>query len=108
NTPYLIIANNTGAIYSSIQMPAACTDFKKQPNGNLSYFSELATESKFYELNTSYNKIDSFSCGNGYATDQHELKILANGHALLIGVDPEVVNMSLLIPGGHVNAIVVG
>ena len=62
----------------------------------------------FYELDSSYAILDSFFCGNGYETDDHELQLLPNGHALLIGLDPEDVDMSFVVPGGYPFATVIG
>ena len=38
-------------------------------------------------MNSNYEVIDSFYCGNGYSTDLHELRILDNGHFLLMSYD---------------------
>jgi hypothetical protein len=91
NTPYLMMLNNSGVPYFSRNMPMGCLDFKAQPNGNYTYYDTRTL--KFYELDKSYNIIDSFYCGNGYITDVHELRLLDNGHALLMSYDPEIVNM---------------
>jgi Arylsulfotransferase (ASST)/Secretion system C-terminal sorting domain/Cep192 domain 4 len=79
-------------------------DFKLQKNGQLTYFAHF----KFYELNDSYSLVDSFSAGNGYSTDIHELNILPNGHALLIAIDYEYVRMDTIVAGGDSTAIVEG
>ena len=62
----------------------------------------------FYALDSNFKLIDSFKCGNGYVTDVHELRVLANGHALLMSYDPEIVDMSQIVPGGNPNAVVTG
>ena len=35
-------------------------------------------------------------------------RVLNNGHALLMSYDKQPVNMSLIVPGGHPNAMVTG
>jgi len=105
-SPYLLILDDTGAPLFYRQMSSTCTDFKLQPNGQLTYFDSGAL--KFYALNAGYAVVDSFACGNGYLTDVHDLRILPNGHALLFGLDPEPVNMSFVVPGGNPNATVLG
>jgi len=106
NTPYLIIAENTGVPYVAIQKFGIFFDFKKQPNGNLTYYH--GRDSVFYELDVNYNTIDHYVCGNGYTTDIHELIFLDNGHALLMSYDPQPVDMSKIVSGGNPNAIVIG
>jgi len=106
NTPYLIIANNDGTPYFSRQLTSNGYAFQKQINGYLTYYS--GADQKFYALDSQYNLIDSFYAGNGYITDVHELQILSNGHALLMIYDPQIVDMSQLVPGGNSKAIVDG
>jgi hypothetical protein len=105
-TSFLEITDKNAQPYWYLQANGFCGDFKEQPNGNLTYYNgELH---KHFELDYNYNKIDSFQCGNGYVTDIHELRILINGHALLLAYDPEFVDMSLIVPGGNPNATVTG
>lgn len=106
NTPYLIILDNGGVPVFSREMIQQNFDFKKQPSGILTYYDN--SKYKYYSLDSSYSKIDSYYVGNGYLTDQHDLKVLANGHALLMSYDKEHVDMSLIVPGGDPNAIVTG
>jgi hypothetical protein len=88
-------------------MPSSCVDFKKQPDGNMTYYDSRA--SKFFEMNSAYEIIDSFYCGNGYSTDLHELRLVDNtNHVLLMSYDPQVVNMRNYISGGDTAAIVIG
>ena len=106
NVPHLIIADNTGEIYTGVKLPTNALDFKRETNGNLVYFNSMF--SKYYELNNEYKLIDSFYCGNGYITDGHEIKILNNEHALLMSYDTQTVNMSQLVQGGNPNCLVIG
>jgi hypothetical protein len=52
--------------------------------------------------------IDSFRCTNGYETDNHELLLLEDGHALIIGRDYRQVDMRQYVPDGDSNATVIG
>ncbi len=112
-TPYngyssLVIMNNNGSFYwyRSFVTNKLFGDFKKQPNGNLTYFN--ADKNTHYELSQNYDIIDSFYCGNGYTADIHELRVLNNGHALLLAYDPEIVDMSQIVQGGNPHATVIG
>src|SRR4029079_8984205 len=51
---------------------------------------------------------DSIEAGNGYAIDLHELRVLPNGHLLLMCYDPQTVAMDAIVPGGRPNATVIG
>lgn len=105
-TPHLIITTKNAVPYAYMQLPANGLDFKKQPNGNLTYYSSL--KRKFYELRPDFSLLDSFYCGNGYSTDEHELLHLLNGHTLLMCYDVQVVNMSQYVTGGDTAASVTG
>lgn len=106
NTNCLLIVDNNGDIVFSRQMPARCHDFKLQPNGFLTYYDSY--RGHFKAMNSQFVVVDSFMCGNGYETDEHELRLLPNGHALLMSYDPEQVRMDTIVSGGSPNAIVVG
>lgn len=101
----LIIENNGNPIYYN-ELPAAGIDFKRQPNGTITYFDNQ--KDKFYALNNLYEIVDSFECGNGFETDLHELLVLPNEHAYLLGIDPRIIDMSQIVPGGQPNAEVIG
>jgi len=104
--PYLMIVDNSGNPVFYRKMAGWCLDFKIQPTGRLSYFD--MSNGKFFVMDSTYSVVDSFSCGDGYATDLHELRMLPNGHALLLGDDPENVDMSAIVPGGNPSAMVIG
>jgi hypothetical protein len=103
---YLLILSDSGAPIFDRKVLGLATDFKLQQNGNLTYFDN--SRSVFYELDSNYTLVDSFKCGNGYQTDNHELLILPNGHALLLGLDPQFVDMSKVVSGGNPAATVIG
>lgn len=104
--PSLLILRNDGTPVFARNLPANGYDFKPQPNGMLTYFDDGS--GAFMVMDSTYSVVDTLRCGNGYETDPHELRILPNGHALMLGVDQEVVDMSRIVPGGYYSARVVG
>jgi len=82
------------------------TDFKVQKNGLLTFWMDGAY--KFYGMDSAYAIVDSFTIGNGYFTDLHDLQILPNGHLLMMSYDPEIVGMDTVVAGGNPNATVLG
>ena len=93
NTPHLLIADNTGSVLYSREVYIWALDYKKQPNGIVTYFEGL----RFVGEDAHHNMVDSYQCGNGYVTDHHELQLLDNGHALLMSYDPQTVDMSQIV-----------
>ena len=103
---YLMILENDGLPVYYKRFDFVQLDFKLQKNGNITYFS--GASGKYYEMNNFYSIVDSFTCGNGYQTDMHELIILPNGHALIIADDYQYVRMDTIVAGGDSNAVVEG
>ncbi|MCL4487616.1 MAG: aryl-sulfate sulfotransferase [Chloroflexi bacterium] len=102
--PYLLILDNSGQPVYYQRANGQLTDFKVQPNGLLTYFQG----GQFYAMDSTYNVIDTYAAGNGYVTDEHELQLLPNGHALLLGKDYETMDLTQVVPGGQPNATVIG
>jgi outer membrane protein assembly factor BamB len=105
-TGYLMIIDNQGIPIYYQKSSYPMLDFKKQNNGLLTYWSHI--RQKFFEMDSAYNIIDSFKCGNGYPTDAHELLVLPNGHSFVMSYDPQVVRMDSVILGGDSAAVVYG
>lgn len=106
---YLLILDNNGEpiFYQRMTPGVPYFDFKKQPNGYLSY--NEGNGPGFYVMNEQYEVIDLFSVGNGYPrTDNHDFQMLPNGHAILMIYDRQPVDMSQIVPDGDPNAIVIG
>lgn len=104
---YLLVMDNQGEPVFYRRFPGSRVyDFKKQPNGQLTYFDD--TNDQFVVLDSSYNVVESFGAGNGYTADVHDLELLPNGHALFMIYDPQPVDMSAIVPGGSPTATVVG
>jgi hypothetical protein len=106
SSSFNIIANKSGLIYWYSQPTWWSGDFKKQPNGYMTYWD--GNLYKHIELDLNYNPIDTFTCGNGYQADIHELRVLTNGYAFLIAYDTQTVDMSQIVQGGNPNASVIG
>ena len=105
-TPYLMTLDENGAPSFIRRMPHDCFDFRQQPNGLVTYFDTGA--GCFCLMDSAMAVIDTIRCGNGYPTDLHELRLLEDGHALLLGYDAERVRMDTVVQGGDTSAIVYG
>jgi Arylsulfotransferase (ASST)/Bacterial Ig-like domain len=103
---YLLILDHAGHVVYYQRTDHMAADFKLQPNGMLTYY----TDGTFYAMDHSYNVVGTYTAGNGYpnGADLHDLRLLPNGHALLMIYDPEYVDMSQVAPGGKPGAIVTG
>jgi hypothetical protein len=103
---YLLILNDDGTPYWYRRMPSRTLDFKMQVDGRLSYFDR--STGAHMVLDSTYTLVDSFRCGNGYTTDFHDFVLLPDGHALIMSYDPQIVDMSQIVPKGRPDAIVFG
>jgi hypothetical protein len=103
---YLMTLDNTGKPLFYRSMRSMSTDFKLQPNGYLTYYDNV--DNAFCELDSTYEVIDQFRAGNGYKTDLHDLVVMPNGHSLMMAYDPEIIDMSQIVPGGNPYATVIG
>ena len=107
SVPYLLILDNSGEpIFYRRTPEGSSLDFKKQPNGLLSYFSHATN--LLYVMDSTYTVIDTYQAGNGYQIDHHDFQLLPNGHALLMIWDAQTVDMSQIVAGGNPAATVIG
>lgn len=106
--PYLLILDDVGepVFYKQLELCRPAFDFKKQPNGLLTYFNSATN--RFEALDGWYRLVDTYQAGNGYNVDLHDLQILPNGHILLMADDPQLINLSEIVPGASPAAVVVG
>lgn len=102
----ITILNNNGSVNWYQQRSTTAYDFKKQYNGNLTFFAN--NPPRYIEMNGNYDTVHTYHCGNGYTTDLHELQLLPDGTAFLMAYDPEPVDMSTIVPGGNPQATVIG
>jgi hypothetical protein len=107
--PYLIILDKFATPVFYRKAPGNIYDFKKLSNGKLSYYANYNSIYAWLILDEMYKQIDSYTIGNGYTyTDWHEFQLLPNGHAFVMAYDPQLVDMSQLVPGGNPEAVVTG
>ncbi len=122
-TPYYIMTlDSSGKPVYYFKPLIAGIDFKMQPNGRFSYGSPIMLGDKYDAgpltvqnvyvveniLDSSYKIIDNVQMKNGYLADVHDFQILPNGNFLLIGYEPNYVDMSKIVPGGNPNAKAIG
>jgi hypothetical protein len=102
NVPLLLVLDNSGRPVRQREVAAPLNlDFKLQPDGSLTYCDGV----RFLVLDETLAAVDSFRAGNGCTTDPHELRILPNGRALLLGRRTRFADMSAY--GGRPNAALV-
>lgn len=108
-TAYLLILDDNGEpiFYKELAPVGIAMDFKKQPNGLLTYYP-LEAGSRFLAMDNSYQVVRSYTAGNGYQADFHDFQILENGNALLMIHDSRIVDMSQIVEGGDPEAEVIG
>jgi hypothetical protein len=106
NKNFLAIINNSGIPIFIKQFVDRTYDFTIQRNGMLTYWNDKNL--KFYEMDSLYQIVDSFYCGNGYSADYHALQVLPNGHSFVLSMDTQPVNMDTVIAGGVDTAQVTG
>lgn len=104
--PYLIALKDVGTPSFMKKVPAFCFDFKRQDNGLYTFFQ--GDSGYFMCLDSAFRSAGSYRAGHGYTTDGHELRILPNGHVLLLAADAQTVDMSALVKDGSPNATVLG
>jgi hypothetical protein len=103
--PYLLIYKNDGTPYYYQQLKESSLDFTLQPNGLLTRW--IGGDTKAYMLmDRHFRNLDTLSCQNGFDTDEHELQLLPNGHALMIAKEER--NMTQIDPDGNPSTTVIG
>lgn len=105
---YLIIADNDGEplFYWHWNKGIFCVEV--QPGGLLTFATRLqGNVITWLVMNDTYTFQDSFTV-EGYPTDIHDISMRENGNALLIGIDARYIDMSVVVPGGNPNALVLG
>ncbi len=103
--PYLLILDNNGepVFYREMTPGVPVMDFKKQPNGWLTY---AEWNGMHYALDETYSIVKSFEAKNGYRTDIHDFQILPDDHVLINIYDMKRVDMTAY--GGKPDAVVTG
>jgi hypothetical protein len=107
--PYVMILDTYGTPLYFKQTNAI--DLKVLPNGLLTYcFWDMFNPIVNYYLilDNQYEAADTIRMGNGYLIDAHDILLLDNGHYLTMAYDPQVIDMSEIVPGGQPDAVVTG
>lgn len=83
--PTHLILDDKGNIvyYKQFSGNLTAADFKLLPNGLMSY----AGSGQFMLMDSTFTVVDSVSCVDTINTDPHDMKLLPNGHYLLLGSD---------------------
>ncbi len=106
NGGHLLMLDQSGEPVFYQKWPGLLFDFKKQPNGLLSFFDNAT--SSFYVLDSSYQIIGVYTAQNGYTADLHDFQMLPNNHVLFLIYDTKVVDMSQIVLNGKPQANVTG
>lgn len=103
-SPWLFIINRFGSPVYINKAGGGVRNFRYHSNGYLSYYDN--ERKKFFVLDDYYNTVDSIEAAGSYDIDFHDMKILENGHILLLAYDNRHVDMSEIITGGSNDATV--
>ena len=103
---YLIIATNDGTPLFYRPVTKAAFDFRVQPNGLLTYVDNVTR--KYYAMDSNYVVVDSFWAGNDETTDVHDLRLLPNGHFVLLTNDTLTEDLSHVVSNGSTDAKLLG
>ncbi|NOY49093.1 MAG: T9SS type A sorting domain-containing protein [Chlorobi bacterium] len=106
---YLIIMDTVGfpVFYREFAYPNFISDFSfNEETGYLTYFSGI--DQVYYSLDSSYQINNVYEAKNGYLADGHELRLWEDGSYWLMIYDDRIVDMSQIVPGGQVDAVVTG
>ena len=108
-----LIVDHTGQIvWYRDAFEGAVTDWQKQPDGtytasiNQIYVPEGYIDNRYFQLDSLGNVIRTYSALGQWLTDNHELRLLSNGDALLFAIDSRT--MDLTQWGGQSSVTVIG
>lgn len=106
--PYLLIMDDNGepVFYKKLVEGLRYQDFKKQPNGLLTYYD--TPSGVLRAMDSSYRFVDTYQAGNGYEINGHGIQLREDGHILLQIYDRQPLDMSQIVAGGVPTATVVG
>ncbi len=103
-SPYLEIIDNEGTPVFYQNVNGDIYDFDLQPDGELTFFTYPTFCSG---LNGSGSLVRTFSSGNGFTTDVHELRVLPGGGYYIFGKRNVYMDMSQIVSGGNSNADII-
>ena len=107
---FITIWDNYGELIFYREFRGRVTDLKVLPDGNLAFWRNHVEEDidAYFLMDSEFSYTDTLLMSNGYEVDHHEMRQMDNGHYLLIAYDPQLVNMSTIVPNGDPNATVIG
>ena len=105
---WLLILDNYGTPVFYRYYPEMHTYFQLQPSGYLSYSMNLVTGRTTAILDSCYNLKDLIPIRNGYKIDRHDFLHTSKGEYILLGLNPDTMDLSGIVEGGFQNAIVDG
>jgi hypothetical protein len=103
---YNMILDNSGAPVWYHRAEEIRQDLKLQPDGRMTQLIRGRENNLFIAMDSTYAVVDTFQAPSRYHTDEHDLKILPDGHYLLIADKDTLIDMSRIVPGGKPEAIV--
>jgi len=111
--PYLGAYNVSGGVVRVGGTANYPFEFKVFPDGRLGYselvvFAGASVPAGVYIVDTLFAQQEFISQKRGYLATQHDFQMLPNGHRVMLGAEDVTVDMSVVVPGGHPAANVVG
>lgn len=106
-SPVVMVLDSAGTLVKSRVVPEFGFDCKVLDDGRIGYSvfqaagSGPRAASSVYVLDSNLATKDSLFGGNGYNLAMHAIKVLPNGNRMLVFQEDVIVDMSLLVPGGH-------
>lgn len=90
--PCHLLLDSTGSViyYRPFPQGSNSSALELQANGYLTY----THQNKFYLLDSTFMAVDSVRCKNGIIQDGHDMRVMSNGHFLLMGWENEVMDLS--------------
>lgn len=110
-SPYITIWDKFGTPIFYQRVNGRSLNFYKLDDGRITYGTSNGLDvstNKYILMDSSFNHTDTLLMGNGYTPDLHDMIPLENDHYLMMAYDPQIVDMSEIVPGGKPNAVVTG
>ncbi|MBN2103664.1 aryl-sulfate sulfotransferase [bacterium] len=111
NAPYILILNNDGTPFWYQKLDAILRQFTKQPTGLLTALTTYnhpvfgTIPHSYIGMDNTYTVVDTFYAGPNAYVDEHELRVLPNGHYLIIAEEKLFgVDMRTIVQGGDPDA----
>lgn len=93
-----VILDGAGHVAFRKTAPAMST-FRAWPDGRMSY----ASSARHLFMDSTFAVVDTVVCANGVSNDTHDMRVLDNGHYLLLGMETVIMDLSsvALFPPGN-------